>query len=164
MAGGPVRIVWDEAKIGFIAEGLPVAAHQVALFAAAAAASESIKAQLKHSSTGHLEADVRVPTEVTPLSGIVGATKPDTMKYAGMEEQGGTIVPKNFDHLYIHGSFEGGARIPAGSPGAGQFTTRRQDIVAVVDSVQHEGKHYLEAAEAVYQPAVIQAMIDGFPR
>lgn len=163
MAGGPVRIVWDEAKIGFIAEGLPVAAHQVALLAAAMAASEAITSQLKWSSTGQLEADVRTPVEITPLSGEVGSDK----VYARIEEEGGTIYPKGGGRLLIRGQvgpdggWVGGARQVTGNTGL--YATRRQDIVASADSVPHTGKHYLEAAEAVYQPAVIQAMIEGFP-
>lgn len=137
---------------------MPRAAHQIGLGAAALAASEAIGPAYR--STGALAADVRVPNEVTELSGTVGSD----LVYARIQDQGGVIRPRVADRLLIHSDRRYSEREGAISPGtdvAGRFQTR--EVVASADEVTIPAKHYLDAAPPAYIAATQIALRQGFP-
>jgi hypothetical protein len=160
---GTVRIAWDEGKIRWISEELPVRAHLAATALAAEAAAAAIKP--KHSSTGRLAADVRRPKPVGYLTALIGSD----LVYARIQNEGGTIVPRTAKRLLIHGQDLGGGevdygrRIAAGTPGGtgGQYASL--DVTASASSVTLEAKHYLDAAIPVYEDMVTALLIQDFP-
>lgn len=161
MAAPPIKIVWDRAKIGFIVDALPVAAHEVAMLAAAQAAADAIQSK----STGALARDVRVPRVVTALSGLVGSDLP----YARIQNEGGTINARG-DYLYIHGQRNpDGGSTPRGTPvrreafpATGRYAGT--EITAKVTSVTLDAKRYLDAAPVVYEAVLIEQLRSRFPK
>lgn len=158
---GTVRIEWDEGKIRWISEELPVRAHLAATALAAEAAATAIHP--KHSNTGRLAADVRRPKPAGFLSALIGSD----LVYARIQNEGGTIYPKSAKRLLIHGQDTGsgidfGRRIAAGTPGGGQFASL--DVVGSASSVTLEAKHYLDAAIPVYEDTITALLIQDFPR
>lgn len=63
------------------------------------------------------------------LHWVVGSDLP----YARIEHYGGTILPRNYDALYLH-------ERRVGVDGSGLATTFQGPVFAVVPSVQHRGK------------------------
>lgn len=155
---GTVHIEWDEGKIRWISEELPLRAHLAATALAAEAAAAAINPI--HSSTGQLAADVRVPKPAGFMTALIGSDK----VYARIQDQGGTIYPRTAKRLLIHGQDTGdlGAREPAGSPTGGRYAYR-SDVVASASSVTIEAKHYLDAAIPVYEDMVTALLIQDFP-
>lgn len=154
---GTVRIEWDEGKIRWISEELPVRAHLTATARAAEAAALAIKP--KHSSTGKLAADVRRPKPVGYLSALIGSD----LVYARIQNEGGTIVPKRAKRLLIHGQDLGGGEIDYGRREAGTGRFASLDVTASASSVTLEAKHYLDAAIPVYEDTVTALLIQDFP-
>lgn len=153
------RVVWDLPKIALISQGLPRAAHQIGLLAAAEASAALLRSRTKHSSTGRLAADVARPNEISELSGSVGSD----LVYAAIQNEGGTIRPVHSDRLLIHGQLGEEGFIPGAREPSGRFA-QASDVVASASEVTLEGKHYLDAAVPAYEAAVTAAMREGFPR
>jgi hypothetical protein len=106
--------------------------------AMAAAEAAGIGARLIRSSyTGRLARDISRITPLGPLASEAGSELP----YAAIENWGGTITAKNGGYLYIRGQ---------------SGRSRGSKITATATSVQHQGKHYLEAISAAYPALFIQ--------
>lgn len=158
MAGAAVRIDWDEGKIRWISEELPVRAHLAATALAAEAAAAAINP--KHSNTGKLAADVRRPKPVGYLSTLIGSD----LVYARIQNEGGDIYPRTAKRLLIRGQDSGGGDIDYGrreASGTGRFASL--DVVASADHVTIEAKHYLDAAIPVYEDMMTALLIRDFP-
>ncbi len=157
---GTVRIEWDEGKIRWISEELPVRAHLAATALAAEAAAAAINP--KHSSTGKLAADVRRPKPVGYLSALIGSD----LVYARIQNQGGDIYPRTAKALLIHGQDTGGGPGTADlgrreTSGTGRYASL--DVVASSQHVVIEAKHYLDAAIPVYEDMMTALLIQDFP-
>lgn len=155
---GTVRIEWDEGKIRWISEDLPVRAHLAATALAAEAAAAAINP--KHSSTGKLAADVRRPKPVGYLTALVGSD----LVYARIQNEGGTIYPRTAKRLLIHGQDLGGGEVDYGRREAATGRYVSLDVVASASSVTLEAKHYLDAAIPVYEDTITALLIQDFPR
>jgi len=139
----------------------PRAAHRLAVAFAAGQAALRIKSKY----TGTLARDVSNPADIGPLISEVGsgAGGRAPLPYAAMEQFGGTIHGNPL--LYIRDRRGGGwvtvrstgqvQRSLSGNLASAQFVGRARSafggpITAVVPSVQHVGKHYLEGATESY--------------
>lgn len=108
----------------------PQQAHSLAAAQAAGIGAKGVGG----SGTGALARDVSQPTQVGFMHAQVGSDLP----YAAIENFGGTIVARNAKRLLIRGK-RGGGRSSHGGP-----------ITASAVSVEHVGKHYLEAVQAAF--------------
>lgn len=130
-----------ESKIRQFTDVGPAQAHALAAAQAAGIGAKRINSGY----TGTLARDVATPKTVGIMHSQVGSGLP----YANIENKGGTITAKHAKRLLIRGR--------GGKSGAARTTTGGA-IVASATSVQHKGKHYLEAVVAAYPKLMVAAL------
>lgn len=139
-------MVWDYRKVAQITEVNPLAAHRLAMFAAANAAADAVRGR----ASGALARDVRLPKPVGPLSALIGSS----LVYARIQDQGGVIRAKSEDKRLV---VRGGLR-----SALGQY--QRQEILARPMEVTMPAKHYLLWVAPTYEMTLIANLRRMFPR
>lgn len=126
-------VIWYDDRIRAITDTIPEKAHALAASEAAGIGAKKIQS----SYTGTLARDVATVKEIGPMHRAAGSNQPQAL----IENFGGTIRPKSGGRLLIRGR--------GGASGTGRTTTGGP-IVASAQSVQHKGKHYLEAIREAF--------------
>lgn len=133
------KVTWYAAQIQRITTAAPQQAFTLAALEAAGVGAKLIRSTY----TGTLARDVSRPKPVAPLVAEVGSSLP----YAAIENFGGIIRPRRYPRLYIRGRRMGTRGLTRSSFGA--------PIVATATTVEHRGKHYLEAILEAFPPRMI---------
>ncbi len=155
----PGRLEWFQPVEEELVALRPQLAHMQAASYAAGQAADGIQSTY----TGTLAREVSTPADMAPMYSQIGsgAGGRSPLPYGRIEHYGGTIQGRPL--LYIHD------RRPRGSTGrvnsrviSGRSSTRSTyagPVVAVVRSVEHKGKHYLDRGLEAYIPAFIKAYL-----
>lgn len=122
-----VRIQWYADRVNDLTVNIPERAHKLAAAEASGLAARAISS----SGTGALARDVSRPKFIGSMHALCGST----LRYARMQNFGGTIKPRTAQRLLIRGK-RGSSRSDAGGA-----------VVASAAQVTIRGKHYLEVAE-----------------